>query len=352
MRRGFIFSIHSVAGLLSGIFILVMSVSGALLVFHEEIDELSYPAIAASDVSGLLPVDKGYGIVRKYLPYAQISHCLLADDNRTPLVFTVYDSFYENGTEALQLWFHPQTGEPLSKKGVNTGLTNRIAVLHSSFFLGKIGEWLLGVFAIVFIISIISGFYLYRKSVLAVLSFKKAIYNRRQIHQLIGVYALVFNLMIAVTGFWMQRYVFKKDFYTPSNYTPVLKTSPDLFFSIDSTFMNMKKQYPGFVPAVIYFAQNKKRKTAVYGHNISNSFIHSKRYADAIFLDSTGAIANTAFVTEIDADSRYDIINAQVHYGRYGGWPVKILYSIFGLTGGVLSITGFLLWRKRTNVKM
>lgn len=54
-----------------------------------------------------------------------------------------------------------------------------------------------------------------------------------------------------------------------------------------------------------------------------------------------GSVAKTRFVNEIDANDRYDIINAQVQYGKYGGLPV------FGLEGELLSITGFGLWLKR-----
>jgi uncharacterized iron-regulated membrane protein len=192
---------------------------------------------------------------------------------------------------------------------------------------------------------------MYRKNVWAVLSFNKKVFKKSNLHQIIGVYALLFNLMIGITGFWMQRYVFKKEFYVADNYKPVLKKSPALFFSMDSVFINLKKQFPDFTGYVIYFAQSKKGKTSVYGSQRTNSFIHSKKFADAVFLDSTGNIARTAFVNGIDAADRYDIINSQIHFGKYGGLPVKVIYFLFGLTGGLLSITGFLLWVKR-NRKM
>ncbi len=36
-----------------------------------------------------------------------------------------------------------------------------------------------------------------------------------------------------------------------------------------------------------------------------------------------------------------------LHYGTFGGLPVKILWCIGGLAPGILSITGFLMWYKR-----
>lgn len=218
---------------------------------------------------------------------------------------------------------------------------------HSSFHLGKTGEWLLGFFSLIFLLSIITGLILYRKNVGAALLFRRRVFKKNNLHQLIGVYALLFNLMIGVTGFWMQRYVFKKEFYSNESYTQILKTSPALFYNIDSSFEKLHEHFPAFNAAVIYFPQSKKSTTAIYGGLSTNSFIHSKKYADVIFLDSAGNIAKTRFVNDIDPSSRYDIINAQVHYGKYGGLPVKILYCLLGLSGGLLSITGSILWIRR-----
>jgi len=250
----------------------------------------------------------------------------------------------------MQVFLHPQTAAILKTRGSGDMKSNFMSWLsgfHSSFHLGKTGEWLLGFFSLIFLLSIITGLILYRKTIGAVLLFRRSVFKKGNLHQLIGVYALLFNLIIAITGFWMQRYVFKKEFYSNESYTPILKTSPNLFYDIDSSFGKLHEHFPTFNAAVIYFPQSKKSKTAIYGSLSTKSFIHSKKYADVVLLDSIGNIAKTAFVNDIDPSSRYDIINAQVHYGKYGGLPVKILYCLFGLSGGLLSITGSILWIRR-----
>ena len=349
MKKGVIFKIHSIAGLISGLFILLISVSGALLVFHDELDRAYFPVINNTG-RAILPVDSCYQSLQTQYPHAQVSSCLLPAHPTDPFSFAVYDSSYKNGTAILQVFIHPQTGAVLRTRGskdIKNNFMAWVAVFHNSFHLGKTGEWLLGVFSLVFLLSTITGLMLYRKNILAVLLMRRSAYKKGNFHQLIGVYALLFNLMIGVTGFWMQRYVFKPAFYSSENYTPVLKSSPGLFYNIDSSLKKMQEQFPSFNAAVIYFPQSKKSKTAIYGSLSTNSFIHSKKYADVIFLDSVGNIAKTAFVKDIDPSSRYDIINAQVHYGKYGGLPVKIIYSLLGLSAGLLSITGSILWIKR-----
>jgi uncharacterized iron-regulated membrane protein len=351
MKRGFVFTIHSIAGLVSGLFILLISLSGAILVFNEELNRLEYPEIIAEKNKNVVSIDSCYSSIQKKYPHAQISQCNLPENFTAPFLFTIYDSLYSNGTEPMQVFLHPQNGNILKLRSARNNFVNWIAVLHNSFHLGKTGEWLFGFFALVLLLSITTGLIVYWKTILDVLTLRKRIFKWKNLHQLVGVYALLFNMVIGVTGFWMQRYVFKKKFYQSNNYTPVCKPSPALFFSFDNLFTQIKDQYPDFTGYVIYFAQSKKGKTSIYGSQSTNSFIHSKKFADAIFLDSAGKVAMTAFVNEIDASGRYDIINAQVHYGQYGGLPVKIIYCLFGLTGGLLSITGFLLWYKRNRHK-
>jgi uncharacterized iron-regulated membrane protein len=352
MKRTFLFYIHSIAGLISGLFILLMSLSGSVLVFHEELDSWQYPQIMQVSSAPVMSINRTYQKLQQQYPHAQISSCSLAEDITHPFVFSVYDSSFKQGKEVMQVFMHPQTGAILKIRGGENDIANNfmswLKSFHNSFRLKEKGEWLLGVLSVIFLISMVTGIILFRKKIKYVLSFNKGIYTIANIHQVIGVYALLFNLMIAGTGFWMQRYVFKKEFYAEQQpYTPVIKPSSPLFFNLDSALKQAKQPYPDFTGYVIYFAQNKQRKTAVYGSQSTNSFIHAKKFADALFLDSAGSIAKTAILKDIPYGDRRDIINSQIHFGKYGGWPVKIFYSLFGLTGGLLSITGFALWVKR-----
>ncbi|MEP6673633.1 MAG: PepSY-associated TM helix domain-containing protein [Ferruginibacter sp.] len=351
MKKKGLFYIHSVAGLISGIFILILSISGSLLVFHEELDELQQPTVQAVSGKEIISVDSCYHILQQKYPHAMISNCDIAENITMPFRFSMYDPSYKVGKAPMQVFLHPQTGSVLKTRGGSEDVKNNfmswLAAFHSSFHLGKTGEWLLVFFSVLFIISLLTGLIIYRKNIPATLLFRKSAWRKKNFHQVIGTWALLFNLMIAITGFWMQRYVFKNDFYSDSSWEMKLKASPDLSFNVNAAFIKMHEQFPDFTAAVIYFPQSKSGKMSVYGSNKTNSFIHNKKFADVIFIDSSGAACETRFVNSIPAADRYDIINSQIHFGKYGGWPVKIIYSLLGLTGGILSITGFILWRKR-----
>ena len=352
MKNTGLINLHSFTGLFAGLFILVLSLSGSILIFRDSIDSLQQPVIFTTKIAKKkITVDSCYKIIQSKYPYAVISSCAVAENELQPFSFSVYDSSYQNGAKYLQVFLHPQTGTVLTTRGGSEDMQHNfmswLASFHNSFYAGKTGEWLLGFFAIIFALSLITGVILYRKNIIAVLLFRRTVWKKNNLHQLIGTWALLFNLMMAVTGFWMQRYVFKKEFYQSSNWVNTIKPSPDLFFNFDSAYNNLQKQYPAFTGYVIYFAQSTKGKTAVYGSNKTNAYIHSQKFADVIALDSSGAIASTRFINEISADDRYDIINSQLHMGKYGGAGVKIIYAFFGLSSALLSITGFLLWVKR-----
>lgn len=353
MKNIGLINLHSFTGLFAGLFIMVLSLSGSILIFRDRIDSLQQPIIFPTKIAEKrITVDSCYKIVQTTYPNAVISSCNILESEQQPFSFSIYDSSYQTGTKSLQVFLHPQTGTVLKTRGGSEDVKNNfmswLSSFHNSFHSGKTGEWLLGFFAIIFLLSMVTGIILYRKNVLAVLLFKKTVWKRGNLHQLIGTWALLFNLMIGITGFWMQRYVFKKEFYQNSSWVNTLKPSPDLFFNFDSAYINLQKQYPDFTGYVIYFGQSTKGKTVIYGSNKTNAYIHSKKFADVISLDSSGAVAKTRFINEISEDDRYDIINSQLHMGKYGGTGIKITYAFFGLSSALLSITGFLLWIRRT----
>lgn len=352
MKKKKLFTIHAVSGLVSGFVILALSLSGALLVFHDNLDAFQQPKVGYTGADKkIITTDSAYRVIQQQYQSAQISSCRLPENNTQPVSFFIYDPSYKNGTVTREIFIHPQTGTVLGARGGSDDFKNNfmswLAAFHSSFHAGKTGEWLLGFFAVVFLISIITGIILYRNKCIAVLLFKKTVWNKNNLHQVIGTWALLFNLMMGITGFWMQRYVFKKEFYKSYDWVNTVKPSPGLFFNFDTAYKAVQKKYPYFTGYVIYFSQSKKGTTAIYGSNSTNAYIHSKKFADVIFLDSTGNISKTRFINDISGEDRYDIINSQLHMGKYGGVGIKIIYALLGLSSAILSITGFLLWRRR-----
>ena len=350
MKRSPLLVIHRVSGLIAGLFILLLSVSGSLLVFSDEFRMLEAPPLVLRAQAPLIGVDSCFRRVRQAFPRSAILSAELTHSPQQAYVFSIADSLNPDHWQRRTVYLHPQNGTIQLVKAADQGWLYQLKRLHSSFFLGKKGEWWLGVCGLFFLLNLLTGLVIYRRSLVAALLLRRHLSNRKNLHQLVGVYALLFNLLIAFSGTWMQRYVFTASFYQASAYRPAYHSSAPLFFSPDSALREMKKTYPEFTAQVIYFASRKTGSTAVYGSRSGNGFIQSKKLADAVFLDSLGGPARTAFLENLDAGTRFDITNSQLHSGQYGGWILKCIYSLLGLTGGLLSVTGFFMWkRSRSN---
>ena len=92
MKKSIIFYIHSITGLLSGVFILLMSLSGAVLIFHEELDSFQLPTIYPKQNS-ITTVDRCYQYILTKYPNAQISHCLIPEISHKPVSFFIFVPF-------------------------------------------------------------------------------------------------------------------------------------------------------------------------------------------------------------------------------------------------------------------
>jgi len=66
----------------------------------------------------------------------------------------------------------------------------------------------------------------------------------------------------------------------------------------------------------------------------------------------TGSLVKVVDLNRGDVASRYEAMLYVLHFGQFGGLPIKILYAVGGLTPGLLSITGFVLWWKRRGVRV
>jgi uncharacterized iron-regulated membrane protein len=54
---------------------------------------------------------------------------------------------------------------------------------------------------------------------------------------------------------------------------------------------------------------------------------------------------------DMPAGERLKKMAGPLHFGNYGGLPLKIVYCLLGFTPAFLSISGFILWRKRRSVR-
>ena len=228
--------------------------------------------------------------------------------------------------------------------------------LHYSLHAGKGGEWVVGVIAMLFLVSMLTGCVVYRKHCFKVLTFRERINrkNRRtmlsSLHRIVGVWALLFNLIIGISALQMMWYVFQPYFYNaeePEQHAP----SSSLTTSLDAMRQALAQRYLGFEVLGINVAPEEKNAAfTFFGHRLDESVLLGEWSGNVVF-DSAGRLRETHFMGDASGSEKITVMLQTLHFGQWGGWPLKVVYSILGLTPAMLSISGYFLWMRKRRKK-
>jgi len=332
---------HSYSGLISGLFLLVIGITGAVLAFSEEIDEAVFQEYSVKAPGEKLALDKAIKNVQAEFP--QWETRIVHFDKGQSILFNL------RLPDARRFVFvHPETGQIIANINANTTITKWLLKLHYSFFAGVFGRILVFVVGILVLLSLLTGIVLYRKVIIKTLLFKVKIKQRRSrnfysaLHRYIGVWALMLNLVLVITGIFLAYKVAKSGLQTPEPPRP-----PNLAISVEQSLMQIKTQYPEFMPTYIRLPKNESSAITVNGVFHSDPFYLSQYYNKFLIDANTGIIISVSRISDAPFVTRLDSMISPLHFGQYGGFPIKLLYCIIGLSGPFLSVTGFIIWKKK-----
>jgi hypothetical protein len=165
----------------------------------------------------------------------------------------------------------------------------------------------------------------------------------RSIHVYVGVWALLFNIVVCFTGFWMMRGTLGTDAWKLAGPEHTIQVSA----SLDSCIAKSKEILPGFVPDFIDVPLVGDVPIEIDG-NMENSSPLMRGDASRVTFDSRGGkIIEVVDITKASFPGNLVATVWPLHTGKYGGDVIKFVYCIGGLMPGVLSLAGYLLWWKR-----
>lgn len=348
-----IFSLHHWCGLIAGVFILAISLSGAVLVFHEDIDAALYEEESQLNTPDhALRIDKSFDWVRQQNPGWEIRIPALPNSPDQALL-------YELRQGQLRKWVfvHPETGEEVATVAqAHNRFVYILLNLHYNLLSGTPGKVAVLLTGLALLLLTITGFMLYRKSILKVITFRQTIsWNSRRslfssLHRVVGVWALVFNLLMCVTGLSLAVTVVNAALKGGSLAVQV----PDVQISVDGALQEIEAAYPGFEVTYLRFPVSDEGKLQFRGRFQNDPAYYGALYSTVQVNYKTGRIESVDFLREHPWHERLLTILHPLHFGDYAGIFVKLLYSVGGLMPGILSISGFVIWyyrRKQLPVK-
>ncbi|MCP9496730.1 MAG: PepSY domain-containing protein [Pyrinomonadaceae bacterium MAG19_C2-C3] len=346
---------HKWTGLVTGIFILFLSVTGTVAVFKYEIDWLVTPAlrVQANDGAPYATLDAALKNVRAAYPSHEVQSVNLAPGKRTAHTFSI-----TNDDVYTEVFVNPYTAEVT---GARTGenLANVIRQAHVRFyFFGWQGRVLVGIFGLTLLISTVTGLLIYAPFMRAVFVKGLRFWQIRRSdklkiktadwHKLIGIIALAFNLIIAVTGAVLglenlSRYskTVQNAIYLKPRADINPPSSLDNALTPDAALQQAMQSLPDFAPTS-FELPIAGESHYVFSGNINRHFA-SQNMSYVVINALDGSPVDVHDARRAAPVKKLYNLNEPLHFGDFGGIILKILYALFGFTSALLAASGYLL---------
>lgn len=358
--------IHLVLGLLSGLIVFIVSMTGACWVLQEEITDLTEAELTVEPRAApfITPL-RAREIALEVYPSRTIHGTAYGHSDEAVEVI-----FYEAEPEEFyhSVLLHPQTGEVLRTKDHRAGFFWFVLRGHLYLWLPPtIGAQLTRYGTMIFVLMLFTGIALWwpkrRRQLRQRLRFDwRATTGWRRknfdLHSVLGFYVSVLALLIAFSGLimafdWVYFVTYKawggdKDprFVIPDSRPPdgderaaatlpAIETIVPRLVRENPDYHQLEVHYPATDTASIYVEVSRQR--GVY-YNSDYRFFdrHSGEELDAGSIYGTYAEASLA--------DRVLRMNYDIHVGAIGGLPGKMIALLASLLSASLPITGFALW--------
>jgi uncharacterized iron-regulated membrane protein len=352
--------IHKWTSLVCTVFLLLLCVTGLPLVFHEEIEHLTSaieaPALAPERPA--LNLDRIADTALKARP-GEVIRFMFWDFDEHPNVTLV--SMAERADappdDSKLVAIDSRTAAVLGQPN-DRGFMWFMLELHTDMFAGLPGMLFLGFMGLLFVASIVSGVVLYhpftRRLDFGTVRKEKPRAKWLDLHNLLGIVTVVWALTVGITGaintlstvilgIWQADQM--ADMTAPYRNTPPLTDNGSIQAAIDTarrTVPEMKVRfvaYPG---------------TAFSSPHHYTVFMHGATPVTSRLLKPVLVDAQTAALTDTRDMPWYVttlLLSQPLHFGDYGGLPLKIVWALLDVLTIMILGTGVYLFLRRGSAR-
>ncbi|EKG34879.1 PepSY-associated TM helix domain-containing protein [Pseudomonas syringae] len=347
--------VHTWSSLICTLFLLMLAVTGLPLIFHHEIDHLlgdapHYKEMPADtprlDLEQLARAAEAHrpGEVMQYFGWDD------EDPNGVMAITAATAGTEPNSSHTFAL--DARTGEALEMPSANGGFMMVMLRLHVDLYANLPGKLLLAFMGLLFVVAIVSGTVLYapfmRKLEFGQVRVNKSTRTRwLDLHNLIGVVTLTWALVVGVTGVISAC----ADLLIASWRNDALATmiapykdAPPLTRRAPATRLLeiAESAAPGMQADFIAFPGTRFSSEHHYAVFLKGNTHLTAHLATPVLID-----ARTLHVTAVVERPWYmDALGMSqpLHFGDYGGMPMKILWAVLDVLTIIVLGSGVYLW--------
>lgn len=348
--------VHKWTSLVSTAFMLMLCLTGLPLIFHHEIDEAlgTHGAYEAPPLgTPTLSLDRMMAVALAERP-GEVPLYLSFDEDRPVINVTTGprpDAADQDMHFASFDWTNAQALPPHQEGGV----MDFILTLHIEMFMGLPGMLFLGFMGLVVFAAIVSGVVLYapfmRKLDFGVVRVTRSSRVKwLDYHNLLGVVTVAWLSVVTLTGtintlslpiiqYWQADQLAQMT--APYRDLPPARAEASIQQAIDTALAaapNMRVQFVAF-PGVAYSTQHH------YAVFMQGDTPLTKHLLTPALID-----ARTGDLTAIRPMPWYAqalLLSGPLHFGDYGGLPLKILWALLDIAAIIVLGSGLYLWLSR-----
>jgi uncharacterized iron-regulated membrane protein len=354
---------HKWTSLVCTVFLLMSCVTGLPLIFGDEIDGVLDHHVKAATARPGAPLAKIDDIVaeaQRQYPGQKIQFVGWDDDEPRVLV-GVAPSFDSKPEEQRTLAFDAHSGQMLDDTRFSNDFMDYVLRLHSELFVGLTGEIILATVAILFVVALASGVVVYGPFMrrLKFGTFRAEGETRVKwfdLHNLLGIVTVCWALVVGITGamnavstplFNLWRAQELPHLLAPYQGQPM----PAKLGSVDGAILAAHAAMPGKRISSILFPNDvfaSPRHYLVWTKG--NSVLTSRLFTPVLVDVATGGVTAARGLPWY---LRLLEVSRPLHFGDYGGLPLKIVWAVLDVLLIVVLTSGIYLWfsRRKTRVE-
>lgn len=349
--------VHKWSSLVCTAFMLLLCLTGLPLIFSHEIshwlgNEIEAPEMPAN--TPLASLDTVLANAKALYPSRVVQFVFRdIDDDKTWTVSLGKTATSEEDTKFVMV--DARTANVLHEPKFDEGFMHIMFRLHVDLFAGLPGMLFLGLMGLLLVVAIVSGVVLYapfmrRLAFGEIRKDRAPKLKRLDTHNFLGVATLVWALVVGTTGIinaWADLVIKYWQFDQMSAMTAPYKglPAPTKLASLQASAEAAQAREPNMKLGFIAFPGTDFSSPHHYGMFMRGKSPITSRLFKPVLIDAQ--TAKLADSRELPWYLATLLISQPLHFGDYGGMPLKIIWLLLDLITIVVLWTGLMLWWKK-----
>ena len=349
--------IHKWSSLVCTVFMLLLCLTGLPLIYHHEIGHLlgtdvEAPAMAADTPRG--NIDAVLASAKALYPNKMAMY--MSQEADEPAIWNVTLGDHPTDEHYKPIAVDARTTKVITEPAFEGGaFMSTMFRLHVDLFAGLYGKLFLGLMGLLLIVAVVSGVVLYAPF-MRKLDFGEVRHERSRVikwldlHNLLGIVTLVWVFVVGATGMVNTWADLLLKVWQNTEIAAMLKPyegqpKVEKMASIHDAILRAEAAEPGMKVAFVAFPGTPFASPHHYGVYMRGDEAFSARLYKPVLIDAaTGTITDRRelpwYLTAL-------LLSQPLHFGDYGGQPMKLLWALLDIGTIIILGSGLYLWLKR-----